>query len=246
MAKLYWWQQNATYSVLLFVLVAGSTVVTNATMNSPLVIGTEPNKVQELAEDGRYDLEEQENLYVDDTYSVQCVISMDKKAKEEEQKRAELEAEEQRKKEAEAIALKTGTSAGRFRVGSNSDSDDEIIRKLNLYYKGSPMAGYGEVTLNAGKAHNINPYLIAAIADTESTRAMFTCNRNNCFGRKSKYGGWMSFNSLTEAIENEASYLETEYVNIGLVSVEQIASKYCVGGNWASKVNSAIFRIASL
>lgn len=247
MGKSYWWQQNAITSVLLFLLVAGSSVVTNAAIGEPALVLTDTDA--QVADDNMeraYDLAEQENMYVEDTYSVQSVIDADKKKAEEERKKAEEEAERKRKEESERVASQTGESGGRFRVGSNSDSDEEIIRKLNSYYSGTPMAGLGSATLDAGKASNINPYLIAAIADTESTRAMYTCNTNNCFGRKSGSGGWMSFGSLEEAISNEANYLAKNYVDVGLVSVEQIGNKYCVGGNWAYKVNAQIKRISNL
>lgn len=252
MAKSYWWQQNATVSVFVFMFVVGSTAVANATSTGAgLVLDSSSSTTIHNTDETAYDLLQQENLYVDDTYTLQSVIDADKKKAEEEAKRAEEEAERQRqatsKKVAKQLSIDTGTDtvAGRFRVGSNNDSDSEIIRKLNIYYSGTPMEGLGEVTLNAGKANNINPYLISAIADTESSRALYNCNTNNCFGRKALIG-WMSFDSLAEAIEDEASYLAKYYVNQGLVTVAQIGNKYCVGGNWANKVSAQINRISNL
>lgn len=61
--------------------------------------------------------------------------------------------------------------------------------------------------------------------------------RKNCGGVMGRYG-LRSFNSREQCLLYMQDFLYRRYINIGRKSVWRIGKKYCVGGNWAYKVNS--------
>lgn len=60
--------------------------------------------------------------------------------------------------------------------------------------------------------------------------------KNNVGGVMGR-NGTRYFNSKSECLYYMQDFLNRGYINQGRISVWTIGSKYCVGGNWASKVN---------
>lgn len=235
MAKRYWWQQNVIVSVGLFLVLAGTTV-TNATSIgtsvSDDVSGNAPKAVDHAMTS--YNLQEQENLYVDDTICLQTTVDADEKAKQDEANKKAKEEEQSRKNEAIAS---NGNTSGRFRLSTVSDSDSTIVATIDKFLAGYPLAGSGQTFLDAGKQYNVDPYFLVAIATEESGRGTsgLARSQNNFFGRKSG-GGWASYTSKSAGITNEAQYISEIYLNVGLNNIDSIGRKYCEGNAWANKI----------
>ena len=171
-----------------------------------------------------------------------------------ESRKLEELAEQKRKEEALKQQVKVGSSyvtpntfTGRFRLATHNDSDDIIVANINNDTKNSRIAGMGEYILECGKEWNIDPYVLTAIAKQESTYGKATpagCP-NNLFGRKAKGGGWQNFASLQEAFSNEAAYLASQYLDIGLTNLDSIGEKYCPGQGWPNAIRNRLREIRS-
>lgn len=217
--------------------------MTNATAIGSKVVDTDTDSVPKafnLAMTS-YNVQEQENLYVDDTICLQSVIDTDTKLKQEADVKSAKQEEEKRKQEA---VVANGNANGRFRLSQYSDSDSTIVSTINNFLAGYPLAGYGQVFLDAGKKYNVDPYFLVAIATEESGRGTSSLarNQNNLFGRKGG-SGWASYPSKENGIWNEAEYISTVYLNQGLTSIESIGHKYCEGNSWASLIRGHLGRI---
>lgn len=240
MAQRFWWQQNVVISTSLFLVLVCSGVVTQATaltetltLNTSVVETNDDNDVSDVASDT-------DGLYTDDIFAIQQVIDSDYKIKKKEEEEKEAQRQAEAKKIADTGYTTTETYNGRFRLSTTSDSDEVIIRKINNYLSNTPLAGYAQTFLDAGKASNVDPYFIVAIAREESGAGTspLARNNNNLFGRKAKGGGWASYSSKEAGIYNEASYLAQVYIDVGLTTISSIGAKYCEGGAWAGKIIS--------
>lgn len=111
------------------------------------------------------------------------------------------------------------------------------IQKL-LIRRNSPMAPFSAEFVLAGKKYGINPKLIVAISGIESSFGQKLAGPYNAWGRKAKGGGYKSYSSWKEAIWDQAAYLKRVYIDKGLITVEQIAPKYCPPNYkvWTAKV----------
>lgn len=78
-------------------------------------------------------------------------------------------------------------------------------------------------------------YAIARLETGNFTSNLFV-NSNNPGGMRGS--DWLSFDSKQEGIMEMARLLRYNYINKGLTTVEQIATKYCppTSSDWASKV----------
>lgn len=86
----------------------------------------------------------------------------------------------------------------------------------------------------------INALFLASIVKLESGNGTSNAYRNkNNVGGVMGRGGLRYFNSRQECLRYMHSFLNRGYINRGYTSVWSIGPKYCVGGNWAGKVNSA-------
>lgn len=114
------------------------------------------------------------------------------------------------------------------------------VKEIEIFLegRGSPIAPFSSHFVLAGKNHGINPKLIVAISGIESSFGLNNIAPYNAWGRKAKGGGYKSYKSWKEAIWDQAYYLKTSYIDKGLVTVDQIAPKYCPPNqkHWAERV----------
>lgn len=113
------------------------------------------------------------------------------------------------------------------------------------------LSGYGAKYHEVGLKHGINPAFLAAISMAE-TGGTAIDSRNNIGGFMKKSGGKMSFNSIDDSIEYMGLLLTRLYIGDGLVTVEQIHTRYSPVGasndptnlnsNWVRNVYAAMQR----
>ncbi len=123
---------------------------------------------------------------------------------------------------------------------------EELGAKLDLSLS-SNLSGYGMSFAKYSIDYGVDPYLTVAISLLE-TGCTWTCSRlvrenNNVGGMKGGKGYYATFNSLDEGIEAMIRNLSNNYIKKGLVTPEQINTRYAESSTWASKVNNYIYRI---
>jgi hypothetical protein len=101
----------------------------------------------------------------------------------------------------------------------------------------SPLIGTGAVFAASGRANDVNPALMVAIARKESSLGVkIPDDTYNPFGRtatESQPGvqigthKWYKFNSWQEAIQEEGSYLQRVYISQGINTLGKMVEKYC-------------------
>lgn len=109
---------------------------------------------------------------------------------------------------------------------------EKVLKKYN-----SPMSENAESFVNACKTHELDCFLLPAIAGTESTFGQFIAlGTFNPFG----WGqGYMQFKSWDEAIDTVGAGLRENYINKGAKSVEDIGYIYAnKSDTWAGHVRS--------
>lgn len=121
----------------------------------------------------------------------------------------------------------------------------ELGAKLDLSLSNN-LHGYGPVFAKYSIMYGVDPYLTVAIALLE-TGCKWTCSRllveNNNVGGMRGNGYYMYFDSLEEGIEAMISNLANNYIQRGLVTPEQINTRYAESRTWAEKVNNYIYSI---
>jgi len=134
-----------------------------------------------------------------------------------------------------ALPSETGEVLG---VAEIEDARPVIIRKY-LEKFDSPLAPYYLDLFNASEKYGVDYKLIVAIAQCESN----LCKKSpegsfNCWGFEN---GETKFLSWTQAFDQVAKTLKERYIDMGLVTPEQIMPKYAPpsvekGGPWAKCV----------
>jgi len=124
---------------------------------------------------------------------------------------------------------------------------EEVGDCLDEYMKatvpGSPLIGYGKNFASAGKGSNVNPALMVAIGQQESslgTAGIVRDHPYNYYGLTKPGGGWAEFGSWEEAIDYQAKYLREEYLDKDLTTIPQIGAKYAPheAETWSAGVQS--------
>ncbi|MCA9370006.1 MAG: hypothetical protein H6774_04735 [Pseudomonadales bacterium] len=103
-----------------------------------------------------------------------------------------------------------------------------------------PYNHYGAVIVEIADRHNIDFRLLPAIAMQESSLCKATPPGSyNCLGFGVHSQGTLGFDSYEAGFERAARELKANYIDIGLVTPEQIMTKYTPSsnGSWASSVN---------
>lgn len=110
-----------------------------------------------------------------------------------------------------------------------------VVKRLNAGLAGYPLGGYGAVFEREGWEHNINPYMVAAIAGKESTFGKALCGHNP-FG----WSPYCQFSSFEQAIAVVTRGLRENYLNRWhLYTVSAIGHTYCVPpDSWIRDVSS--------
>lgn len=107
---------------------------------------------------------------------------------------------------------------------------DEYIKSV---VPSSPLIGHGIDFATSGQSYNVNPALMVAIGQQESslgTAGIVLRHPYNYYGLTKPGGGWAEFSSWEDAINNQARYLREEYLDKGLTTIPQIGSKYAPVG----------------
>ena len=121
------------------------------------------------------------------------------------------------------------------------------------YAPSSYLVGHGADFVSAGKTNNVNPALLVAIAQAESSLGLTGIAHSggyNYFGMTAVGGGNRRFGSVTEAINFQANYMRKSYLDKGLDTIEKIQQKYSPVGatndpfgtniEWTGNVTSAM------
>ncbi|MEH7107180.1 glucosaminidase domain-containing protein [Bacillus sp. JJ1764] len=92
---------------------------------------------------------------------------------------------------------------------------------------GGKLSGMGEVFVQAGRQYNLNPALLAAIAQHESGNGSSRAShvKNNIAGMMGS-NGLKSYGSIGESIMDMARNLSKNYLGKGLNSISEIGAKY--------------------
>jgi cell wall-associated NlpC family hydrolase len=117
-------------------------------------------------------------------------------------------------------------------------------KQINQYLKrqGSPLAGYGNAFVRAGRNYGVSPALLVAISGAESSFGKINSGSNNPFG----WGPGIDFPSWQDAIQTVAKGLRNGYLNEGRTSIQAIGAKWAPQGasndptnlnsNWVTNV----------
>ncbi len=118
-----------------------------------------------------------------------------------------------------------------------------LIVKRYLSARKSPLAPYAKVLVDTADKYGVDWRLPIAIAGAESTFGRtYPPGSYNFWGYGIHERGTKHFSSFEEGIERVTRYLKEEYYEQGLVTPEQIMTKYCPlsidkGGSWAKTVS---------
>jgi len=127
-----------------------------------------------------------------------------------------------------------------------SDIEEKMLRAnvkdyLKKYH--SPMIDVADKLVDAARKNNLDPLLLVAIAQCESNLGKkMPSECHNPFGWGIHSTGRLCFNTWEEGFEKVASGLRKQYVDKGLISPEEIMTKYNYDswkdrdGSWAKCV----------
>lgn len=154
--------------------------------------------------------------------------------------------EKELKQEIEIISLKASTPA----IVYEGMTLDELALKLNNSLS-SDLSGYGMSFAKYSIQYGVDPYLALAITLLE-TGCKWGCSSlvkqcNNVGGMKGAGSclgsSYATFDSLDVGIEAMIKNLSCNYIQKGLVTPEQINTRYATSSTWAYKVNNYISAI---
>jgi hypothetical protein len=107
-----------------------------------------------------------------------------------------------------------------------------VVQRLQKGLRGTPLAPQAFRLESEGWRWNINPFLVAAIAGTESSFGAAACGGNawgigNC---------GFSFASFGDGVTYATRLLRTGYLNLGYVTLDRVGARYAACGScWAEK-----------
>lgn len=131
------------------------------------------------------------------------------------------------------ILYESNFDLSQFTFGNNRFFKKYTIKKVLERYK-SPLKENIDDFIRVCINHEIDCYLLPSIAGLESTFGHYIFPDSfNPFGWG---GGYIIFKDFKEAIEKVASSLKNNYLNRGLLTVEQIATVYSESPIWAKRV----------
>lgn len=111
----------------------------------------------------------------------------------------------------------------------------EILNKT----LGGVMSGKGETYARLSIEKGMDPYLITAISihETGNGTSKLARNNYNLGGIKCSSGYYCSYASVEDGISSYINLIYKNYFSKGLVTVEQMASKYAQSSAWPNTVN---------
>jgi hypothetical protein len=128
-------------------------------------------------------------------------------------------------------------------VIESADARAQIVAKFLERYNSplQPYEFYGKKFVEIADRYQIDFRLLPAIAMQESNLCKTTNPDapHNCLGFGIHKSGTLDFDSYEDGFERAGSELKSYYIDRGLVTVEQIESKYTPSsnGSWANSVN---------
>lgn len=129
------------------------------------------------------------------------------------------------------------------------DSQDARIAALETFFKAhrSPLAPHARQIVEEADLHGFDYRLLPAIAMQESNlcKKLPKGVKNNCWGFGIYAKKKTSFDTYPDAIRIISKTLAEQYIDKGLISPEEIMTKYTPGsnGSWAEGVNFFMDRI---
>ncbi|MCM3569596.1 glucosaminidase domain-containing protein [Neobacillus mesonae] len=104
----------------------------------------------------------------------------------------------------------------------NAISAEQVNRELD-----GKLQGMGDVFISAGKTFNVNPALLASIAqhETGNGKSRAAHEKNNIAGMMG-INGLKSYASVEESIMDMARNISKNYLGSGLTSIAKIGAKY--------------------
>ena len=122
---------------------------------------------------------------------------------------------------------------------TGADARSAIVGQVLASYK-APLSQYSDVLVDNADKYGLDHRLLASIAMKESggCRAI-PYDSYNCWGWGIHSKGSLGFESYEQGIETVSRGLKENYVDKGLVTVEQIMTKYAHASSdtWAQGVN---------
>lgn len=119
------------------------------------------------------------------------------------------------------------------------DARPEIIRSFLTSYK-SPLTPHAALIVKTADIYGIDWKLLTAIAMKESGLCKIIPEESyNCWGWGIHSAGTLKFDSYEEGIDTVSKGIRENYVDIGLVTIEEIMSKWIPhspNGAWAEGV----------
>ncbi len=123
---------------------------------------------------------------------------------------------------------------------AKEDARPLLIDRYFEHYN-SPMLGLGSYIVQIADQHGVDPYLVVAIAQQESNLGkLMPPDCHNAWGWGIHSAGTLCFDSWQEGITTFVTGLSTKYLAYGLVTPEEIMTRYNAtspGGAWAKGVN---------
>jgi hypothetical protein len=122
---------------------------------------------------------------------------------------------------------------------SSTDARPEIVRQYLEKYN-SPLEPYSNVIVENADKYGLDFRLTTAIAQQESNLCKHSpAGCNNCWGFGIHSQGTLCFDSYEQGVETVSSWLRTQYLNKGLITVDEVMNKYTPlsKGSWAAGVN---------
>ena len=107
-----------------------------------------------------------------------------------------------------------------------------VVQKLKRGLRGTPLARHAFLLESEGWRWNVNPFLVASIAGTESSFGAAACGGNawgigNC---------GFSFSSFGDGIHYATRLLRTNYLNLGYGTLDRMGARYAACGScWAAR-----------
>jgi hypothetical protein len=103
-----------------------------------------------------------------------------------------------------------------------------------LAHKNSLLEKYSFTIVKIADKNQLDYRLFPAIAGVESGFCQaYIVSTNNCVGWG---GGYIPFSSIEEQIKTIITALKNNYINDGLLTVDQIGSRYAADPTWSFKV----------
>ena len=132
---------------------------------------------------------------------------------------------------------------------AGADGRAAIIQQYLARHR-SPLAPYAQKMVDEAEKHGLDWRLLPAIAGQESTFCRtIPDNSHNCWGWAIHESYTKKFDTWQGAIEVVAKGLKENYIDKGLVTPEQIMTRYCprsiteAGGSWAKAVEYFIWEL---